>query len=64
MQTSYYAKYKGDNKYMQFVLEVYIEADSLETAKDIAHDIHEILGNNGINNSINVINDTNDEKDF
>jgi len=49
---------------MQFVLEVYIEADSLETAKDIAHDIHEILGNNGINNSINVINDTNDEKDF
>ena len=47
---------------MEFLLEVYIEADSLETAKDIAHDIHEILGDNGITNSVNVINDTNEEE--
>jgi len=40
---------------MEFLLEVYIEADSLETAKDIAHDIHEILGKNGITNGVNVI---------
>ena len=46
---------------MYFILQVYIEANSEKDAKDIAQDIHEILGNNGITNSINVINDTNDE---
>jgi len=46
---------------MYFILEVYIDVDSEEDAKDIAHDIHEILGDNGITNSVNVINDENDE---
>ena len=31
---------------MYFILEVYIEVASEEDAKDIAHDIHEILGDN------------------
>ena len=48
---------------MYFILQVYIEVDSEKDAEDIAHDIHEILGNNGITNSINVINDTNDEEE-
>jgi len=47
---------------MYFILEVYIEVDSEKDAKNIAHDIHEILGDNGITNSVKVINDTNEEE--
>jgi len=39
---------------MYFILQVYIEANSEKDAEDIAHDIHEILGDNGITNSVNV----------
>ena len=48
---------------MYFILQVYIEVDSIKDAEEIAHDIHEILGDNGITNSVNVINDTNEEEE-
>ena len=48
---------------MYFILQVYIEVNSEKDAEDIAHDIHEILGDNGITNSVNVINNTNDEEE-
>jgi len=40
---------------MQFLLEVYIDVDTIEDAEEIAHDLHEILGDNGITNSVSVI---------
>jgi len=45
---------KGDTN-MQFLLEVYIDVDTIEDAEEIAHDLHEILGDNGITNSVSVI---------
>lgn len=46
---------------MEFLLKVYIEVDSIETAKDVAHDIHEILGDNGITNGVEVVNEEEDD---
>ena len=48
---------------MYFILQVYIEVNSEKDAKDIAHDIHEILGDNGITNSVKVTDDTGKEED-
>ena len=43
------------NKNMFSVLiEVNITVDNMEDAKNIAHDLHEILNNNGITNSVNL----------
>jgi len=39
---------------MQILLELYIDVNSIKDAEDVAHDIHEILGDNGIINSVNV----------
>lgn len=33
---------------MEFIITMYIQAESLKDAEDIAHDLKEILGDNGI----------------
>lgn len=42
---------------MEYTITVYVDAESLADAEDIAHDIHEILNNQGITNSTHVSND-------
>jgi len=39
------------------MLEVYVTVENIEEAKEIAHDLHEILGDRGVTNSINVTDD-------
>jgi len=44
----------------KILLEVWVTVESKEDAEEIANDIHEILGDNGITNSVNVINEGDD----
>ena len=39
------------------LLEVWVAVESKDEAREIGHDIHEILNNNGITNSVDVTNE-------
>jgi len=45
----------------QILLEVWLTVESRKDAEEIAHDIHEILGNNGITNSVKITHEGEDD---
>ena len=45
---------------MSVRIDVYVTVENIKEVEEIAHDLHEILNDNGITNSVNVTDDINE----